>query len=253
MAPIMTRSDAIAAVERRAASHHPLAQLAAAVGVADELRLVTDELLGHFVERARASGTSWTEIGNTLGVSKQAAQQRFVQPPAPIGRAWPKHFTERARASLAAAQAEARALGHNYLGTEHLLLGLLSERACLASRVLSRLGVTADVVRARIEAIIGRGFTADADTLGIAPRAKRAMDQARREAKRLGHGYVGTEHLLLALAASDGVAAGILAELGADEARVRDELANMLGGDAPELADKLRHPPRGRFRRRAGA
>jgi ClpA/ClpB-like protein len=245
----VTAADAIADVERRAGSDEPLARLAAAVAVADELRVVSDAVLGHFVERARATGTSWTEIGRCFGVSKQAAQQRFVSPVVPIGGAWPKHFTERARSAVAAAQLEARVLGHNYLGTEHLLLGLLSGDG-LASRALRRLGVTPDAVRDRIEDIIGRGAEPGPDLVCVAPRAKRAMDQARREAKRIGHSYVGTEHLLLGLITTEGVAAGILTELGADEARVRDELAAMLGADAPELAAKLRRPPRRRFHRR---
>ena len=249
MAKLVTDAEAIAAVERRAGSDEPLAQLAAAVAVADHLRVVGDAVLGHFVERARAVGCSWTEIGASFGVSKQAVQQRFVSPPVPIGGAWPKHFTERARAAVAAAQPEAAALGHNYLGTEHLLLGLLSGDG-LASRALDRLGVSAEAVRGRVVDIIGRGAVPGPDFVCVAPRAKRAMDHARREAKRLGHNYVGTEHLLLALVTTEGVAAGILAELGADEARVRNELAAMLGADAPELAAKLRQAPRKRFHRR---
>jgi hypothetical protein len=242
----MTEAEAIAAVERRAESAQPLAQLAAAVALADELRTVGDAVLDHFVARARASGGSWAEIGRSFGVSKQAVQQRFVTPPTPVDGAWPKHFTDRARAAVATAQLEASALGHSYLGTEHLLLGLLSGDG-LAGRALDRLGVRADVVRGRIEAVIGRGSAPGSELACISPRAKRVLHHARQEAKRLGHNCAGTEHLLLALAATEGVAANILAELGADAARVREELAAMLGADAPELAAKLRRPPHKRF------
>jgi prophage maintenance system killer protein len=145
-----------------------------------------------------------------------------------------ERFTDRARRTVTFAQEEARGLGHNYLGTEHLLLGLLAERQGLAWRVLDQLGVSASGARGQIEAIIGRGSGTEAGPIPFTPRSKKVLELARREAKRLGHGYVGTEHLLLGLVREgEGVAAQVLATLGADRARVVEEVTRMLAGPPP--------------------
>src|SRR3954447_22296147 len=117
-------------VERRAGSASPLDRLQAAVGLAGERRAHDEAVLDHFVAAARRGGCSWTEIGAALGVSKQAAHQRF--PAAGAAGAWPSQASDTVRAVLACAQEEARAMGHNYLGTEHVLLGLLAQRDGLA-------------------------------------------------------------------------------------------------------------------------
>jgi prophage maintenance system killer protein len=145
-----------------------------------------------------------------------------------------ERFTDRARRTVTLAQQEARGLGHNYLGTEHLLLGLLAEQQGLAWRVLDHLGVSASAARSQVEAIIGQGEGSPAGPIPFTPRSKKVLELARREAKRLGHGYVGTEHLLLGLVREgEGVAAQVLATLGADRARVVEEVTRMLAGPPP--------------------
>jgi len=138
-------------------------------------------------------------------------------------------FTERAQRALLYAQEEARALGHNYVGTEHLLLGLLREGEGLAARVLKGLGVDIDKVRARIEELVGKGNFDFNEGFGYTPRTKRIMELSFYEARSLGHNYVGTEHLLLALIREgEGVAARLLRDLGVDLYNAREQVLKML-------------------------
>ena len=226
-----------------------LDRLGAAAATANELRGLGDELLDRYVQAARAEGRSWSEIGTALGVTKQAAHERFVDAPL----AWPTNFNEPAREVVARALAEARAFGHRYLGTEHLLLALTSDRG-LAGATLAELGVTERAVRDSIERIIGRGRSGEGAALGITPRTKRVLEAAVKEPKRVGRQRCADpEHLLLALAASDGVAGDILAELGAGEDIVREQLASLLEREAPEIAAMLRAPKRRGVRRRSRA
>jgi ATP-dependent Clp protease ATP-binding subunit ClpA len=221
--------------------------LRVAAATADELRGLGDQLLDRYVQAARADGRSWTEVGAALGVTKQAAHERFVDAPL----AWPENFNEPARAVVAHAIAAARGFGHRYLGTEHLLLALAADRG-LAGAALTDLGITEPAVRKSIERIIGPGRSSGADTLGITPRTKRVFEAALKEAKRLGRQQCAdNEHLLLALAGGDGVAADILAEHGAGDGAVRERLATLLEREAPEIATRLRAPERRRGRRRS--
>jgi Clp amino terminal domain, pathogenicity island component len=228
----------------------PLDRLSAAAATADELRGLSDKLLDRYVQAARADGRSWTEIGTALGVTKQAAHERFVDAPL----AWPTNFNEPAREAVARAVAEARGFGHRYLGTEHVLLALTGDRG-LAGAALAELGLSEHGIRAEIERIIGRGRSADGAALGITPRTKRVFETALKEAKHFsGQRCADTEHLLLALVRSDrGVAEEILNAHGADEERVRMTLATLIEREAPEIAAKLRTPQRRRGRRRARA
>ena len=141
-------------------------------------------------------------------------------------------FTPRALTVLGLAQDEGRRLRHHYLGTEHLLLGLIREDRGLAARVLRReLGVDLPEVRAAVEAVVGRGTATPPGELRLTPRAKRVLELARDEAKRLRHDYVGTEHLLLGLMREGkGVAAGVLASRGVALPRVRSEVRRVLDG-----------------------
>ena len=124
-------------------------------------------------------------------------------------------FTNRAKQALALAQEEAHLLGHNYIGTEHLLLGLIREETGLAAQVLDRLGITAAEVRTAIENTIGKGQYRSQGKVELSPRTKRVIELAVDEARRLGHHYIGTEHLLLGLVREGGgIAAGILEGLG---------------------------------------
>jgi prophage maintenance system killer protein len=143
--------------------------------------------------------------------------------------------TERARRSVNLAQEEARGLGHNYLGTEHLLLGLLAEGQGVAWRVLDDLGISAVRVRGEVEAIIGRGPGTPVGPIPFTPRSKKVLELAQREAKGLGHNYVGTEHLLLGLVREgEGVAAQVLARLGAERARVVQQILQTLSHPPPQ-------------------
>src|SRR5947199_8327091 len=124
-------------------------------------------------------------------------------------------FTERARKVLQLAQEEAQRFNHNYIGTEHLLLGLVREGEGVAARVLSNLGVELNRVRSAVEFIIGRGDRMIVGEIGLTPRAKKVIELAVDEARRLGHHYIGTEHLLLGLVREgEGIAAGVLERLG---------------------------------------
>jgi hypothetical protein len=138
-------------------------------------------------------------------------------------------FTERARRVLTLAQEEAQRFNHNYIGTEHLLLGLVREGDGVAAKVLIQLGTELNKVRAQVDTIIGRGERAVAGEVGLTPRAKKVFELAVDEARRLNHRYIGTEHLLLGLVREgEGVAAGVLESLGVDLERVRAETERLL-------------------------
>ncbi len=138
-------------------------------------------------------------------------------------------FTERAQKAVALAQEEAKRLNHNYVGTEHILLGLLREGEGIAAKVLVKLGVKLDDLRKKIEKIVGKG-TEEVDLVGITPRTKRVFELSFVEARRLGHNYVGTEHMLLALIREgEGVAAKVLADMAVDGDQVHGEVLNLLG------------------------
>ena len=146
-------------------------------------------------------------------------------------------FTERARRVLTLAQEEAQRFNHNYIGTEHLLLGLVREGDGVAAKVLSNLGVELNKVRSAVEFIIGRGDRATTGEIGLTPRAKRVIELAVDEARRLNHSYIGTEHLLLGLVREgEGIAAGVLESLGVNLERVRGETTRILAQAQPQGA-----------------
>ncbi|WP_405678250.1 ATP-dependent Clp protease ATP-binding subunit [Streptomyces sp. NBC_00868] len=215
-----------------------LEQLSDAVVAAEHLGEVADHLIGHFVDQARRSGASWTDIGRSMGVTRQAAQKRFVpkadkegdpglDPNQGFGR-----FTPRARNVVMAAQNEARAAGGTEIRTEHLVLGLLSEPEGLAALALSAQGVAADDVRAAVAAALPPGQAEVPDLVPFDASAKKALELTFREALRLGHGYVGTEHILFALLElenGEGLLSGLGVDKAAAEATVTDALAAVLG------------------------
>jgi ATP-dependent Clp protease ATP-binding subunit ClpC len=157
-----------------------------------------------------------------------------------------ERFTDRARRTVVLAQEEARMLQHNYIGTEHLLLGLIHEGEGVAAKALESLGIGLDAVRQQVEEIIGRGQHAPSGHIPFTPRAKKVLELGLREAIQLGHNYIGTEHILLGLIREgDGVAAQVLVRLGADLNRTRQRVIEVLHGHAQFGAEVIRVGPGG--------
>jgi hypothetical protein len=180
----------------------PLEQLSDAVLAADHLGEVADHLIGHFVDQARRSGASWSEIGRSMGVTKQAAQKRFVakggSPDLDPNEGFAR-FTPRARNVVVAAQNIANEHGHAEILPAHLVLGLLTETEALAFRAITMQQVDAEAVRARATAALPPDSPEGPELVPFDAGARKALELTFREALRLGHNYVGTEHLLLAL------------------------------------------------------
>jgi ATP-dependent Clp protease ATP-binding subunit ClpC len=150
-------------------------------------------------------------------------------------------FTERARKSIVLAQEEAQRLGNNYIGTEHLLLGIISEGESVAAKVLENLGIGLQKVRSEVEAIVGKGGKPTNQEMVFTPRAKRVIELAFEEARNLGHNYIGTEHLLLGLVKEgEGVAARVLSNLGVDPTKIRAEITKLLGVETTPAPPKER-------------
>jgi hypothetical protein len=213
---------------------HPeaLDQLSDAVIAADHLGDVADHLIGHFVDQARRSGASWTDIGRSMGVSKQAAQKRFVpKSPGEPSDLDPSEgfsrFTDQARNVVVAAQNEARAAHNDEIGPGHLVLGLLSERDAPGAELIVAQGVALDTVRHTVTATLPPAADEVPELIPYDARARKALELTFREALRMGHAYIGTEHILLALLElEDGT--GVLAGLGVVKATAE---ANMAGAD----------------------
>ena len=206
--------DLIAGVETAHAD--PLERVGGAVLVGDALGETADHLIGHFVDRARRAGASWTDIGRSMGVSKQAVQKRFV---AKVAKQDFSRFTPRARNVVVASQNETRAAGNAEIRTEHLVLGLLAEPDGLAGQVLASRGLAPDDVRRVATALLPPATDAVPALIPFDAGAKKALELTFREALRLGHNYIGTEHLLLALLELEEVD-GVLSGLGLDKASV---------------------------------
>jgi hypothetical protein len=222
----------LVAMVEAAASEAPADRLRDAIDLGRELSETGDALIERFVADARRAGLSWTEIGALFGTSKQAAQKRYgaavIEP-----RAWPGRWTPSARRALDHARESARELRHNYVGTEHLLLGLLAAGDGLAAHVLADLGVTrADVVSELPGPCQPRPY----ECRGVMPRLKQSLEHARRIADRLGHQVAATEHLLAGmLAVPDALAVEILEHRGVSADAARAALAERLDLDDAQL------------------
>jgi hypothetical protein len=195
-----------------------LDQLEDAMLVAEHLDEVADHLIGHFVDQARRSGASWTEIGEHMGVTKQAARKRFLPKDLELDPSDGfKRFTPRAQSAVVSAQEAARNAENAAIAPAHLILGLLTEPHGLAVRALVHQGVDVDELQAALEAALP---PAEPELPALIPfdlDARKALELTFREALRLGHNYVGTEHILLALLdEEDGD--GPLTTAGADKA-----------------------------------
>ncbi|WP_055525216.1 Clp protease N-terminal domain-containing protein [Streptomyces graminilatus] len=178
-----------------------LDQLQDAVIAADHLGEVADHLIGHFVDQARRSGASWTDIGRSMGVTRQAAQKRFVpkgesdlDPSQGFSR-----FTPRARNVVVLSQEEAKTAGNDQIRTEHLILGLVADPESLGVKAITAQGVSPDSVREAARAGLPPRGENDPALIPFDAGAKKSLELTFREALRLGHNYVGTEHILLAL------------------------------------------------------
>jgi len=240
MAHQVRLDDLIAAINN--VNDNPLEQLSHAVLAADHLGEVADHLIGHFVDQARRSGASWTDIGRSMGVTKQAAQKRFV--PRAGGEASElepgerfSRFTARARNVVTAAHDEARAAGHHLVRPEHLVLGLLVEPLGLGAQAIAAQGVSAEAVRSAVAAVLPpRAAEPAPEAIPHDVAVRKVLDLCFREALRLGHNYIGTEHILLALLEfSDG--AGVLTGLGIDKAKAEANINRALGAILIARAD----------------
>ncbi|GAA2317827.1 Clp protease N-terminal domain-containing protein [Streptomyces violaceusniger] len=223
---------------------HPdaLDQLTDAVIAAEHLGEVADHLIGHFVDQARRSGASWTDIGKSMGVTRQAAQKRFVlkasgepsdlDPSQGFGR-----YTPRARSVVVASQNEARAAANAEIRPEHLILGLLAEPEGLAAKAIVAQGVLLDAVRQAATAALPPASDSMPALVPFDADARKVLELTFREALRLGHNYIGTEHILLALLEhEDG--AGLLTGLGIDKTVSAEFIAQALTRVAEAVRDE---------------
>lgn len=219
--------DLIEAIQRVHAD--PLDQLTDAMLAADHLGEVADHLIGHFVDQARRSGASWTDIGHSMGVTKQAARKRFLpKDPGDMPAADFTRFTPRARNVVAAAHNEAQAALSAEIGVAHLVLGLLHEQGAVAAQAIVDQGVTSDAVRQAASAALPTPAAEPPSLVPYDADAKKALELTFRQALRLGHNYIGTEHLLLALLEhEDG--AGILHDAGLTFDATENQVRSILG------------------------
>ncbi|MEU2207627.1 Clp protease N-terminal domain-containing protein [Streptomyces hygroscopicus] len=209
-----------------------LDQLSDAVIAAEHLGEVADHLIGHFVDQARRSGASWTDIGKSMGVTRQAAQKRFV--PKASGEASDldpgqgfNRYTPRARNAVVAATNEARAAANAEVRPEHLVLGLLQEPEGLAAKAIIAQGVPLDAVRRAAAEALPPAAEEVPELVPYDAGARKVLELTYREALRLGHNYIGTEHILLALLEhEDG--SGLLTGLGVDKAAAVDNIGRVL-------------------------
>jgi Clp amino terminal domain, pathogenicity island component len=199
----------------------PLEQLSGAVGMADHLGELSDHLVGHFVDQARRSGASWTQIGRSMGVTKQAAQKRFTTAgdgDVDMQQGF-NRFTTRARNVVVVAHGLAQQAGAESMGPEYLTLGLVEDATAAAVRVLAGQGVAPDAVRAAVAPAAPAQPPAEPPSVVPYDAAgKKALELAYRESLRLGHPHVGTEHLLLGLLEQEN-GGGPLSGLGVTKAR----------------------------------
>lgn len=227
MVPAPSAQDLIATVLADSPDDAPLTRLQTAASMTKDVSEKADAVLGYFVDQSRRAGHTWSEIGESLGVTKQAAQQRHGARfgPAPSGL---EGFTERARGVVASSEFSARYLGHAFVGTEHLLLAQYAEPHGVGAKVLVASGLLADAVRQAILDLVGRGSGPGEGRLPFTPRAVQLLSDASSIALELGHNYVGTEHLLLASARGEGVAAKVLEAAGLSEATLQSKITTEL-------------------------
>ena len=247
--PTVRLDDLIAAI--RKVHDDELEQLTSAMIAADHLGELADHLIGHFVDQARRAGASWTDIGRAMGVTKQAARKRFLpKGPADVSDLDAddgfNRFTPRARNAVVAAHNAAHEAGHDEILPAHLVLGLLAEPDALAARALVANGVTIDAARQAATAALPPPGDAGSELVPYGPAAKKVLELTFREALRLGHNYIGTEHILLALVEVEGDD-GVLTGRGVTKAALAGPIIAALAGhatvaEAAEAADPVDPP-----------
>ena len=239
MSPLnISLADLIARLDEELPDADTLARISEAQVRAHTLSDLGDQLVGHYVGQAKQAGASWSEIGDAIGVSKQAAQQRHA--PAAFER-----FTDMARHSIVLAQEAARTHKHDFIGTEHMLLGLLGEPRGLAYRVLMAKIESEPRIRAAVEEAMEPGAKkAPRGHIPFKPESKQAIEDAMRASKALNNDFVGTEHVLLGLfgapsSPADSTAAQVLHNLGFDATETRKTVADQIEGlrSKPVTAD----------------
>jgi hypothetical protein len=234
----MTLDELITDVKGRRPEGTALDHLAEASAVASHLDELADHLVGHFVDQARRSGASWTMIGQSMGVTKQAAQKRFVAGDSSLDR-----FTDRAKVVVLKAQLEARSRGHHEVTSLHLVLGLLAEWNGYAGRAIEAAGTTKDAVASAVEAALPPSAEPINHHLPFSAGLKKVHERIVREALRLGHNYVGTEHILLGLLeAEEDPAAQVLSGLGVTKAGAEAWLRHALDEQLRSRAAASREP-----------
>lgn len=249
MTPPPSLQDLIETVRQDTTTDSALDQLMTAANTVAQLEDTGDALLGHFVDRCRREGRSWSEISAALGVTKQAVHKRFAttmadQIIAAVPAPTLQRFTTRARSVLAAARREAQAAGDTQVSSVHILLALCTEPDGLAAKALQATGVEQTAVQAAIQAAAPAAASQAEPAQGapeagesatrFGPDARLALRDAVAVALELGHNYIGTEHLLLALfRAAHSPAAAVLASAGAAEAAIREHILAQLRGFQP--------------------
>ena len=255
-----TLEDLIELVNSRAAGGNELSRLAEASALSAGLSSLTDRLLDHFVRQARDAGLSWSQIGQQLGVSKQGAQQRFTGQKAAevpdqlreLGTGLeekfasrnaggsggllqrfrstfkPQRFTPSARQVVIVAQEQAKELRHEAIDADHILLGLLSDENGLAASTLRSVGVTLDNLRSKISERVPPAANPPSGYIPLSTEAHSALECAMTESANLRHGYIGSEHVLLALLKEENTARHVLKELDIDVDHLIDEVSRLL-------------------------
>ncbi|MYW69998.1 ATP-dependent Clp protease ATP-binding subunit [Streptomyces sp. SID8379] len=235
MTPSVRLDDLIDAIKK--VHSDALDQLQDAVLAADHLGDIADHLIGHFVDQARRSGASWTDIGKSMGVTRQAAQKRFVpkgsendlDPSQGFSRYTQgfSRYTQRARNVVVSAQQESHAAKNTTITTAHLVLGLLHEPESLGCRAILAQDVLLDTVRQEATAQLPAAADESPALIPFDADAKKALELTFREALRLGHNYIGTEHILLALLEQEN-GSGLLSGLGITKEASESDIAAAL-------------------------
>ena len=227
----VTLDSLIAHVLGRHPQSGPLQHLSDAILAAEELESQSDALIGHFVDQARASGASWSQIGAAMGVSKQAAQKRFVtrdDETVSTGKPY-SHFTPRAKAALLAGEELASASGTGSIAVEHLVAGAVADPLGLAARMVHRLNVS-DVALHEALGVgnapgVSEERTREMPDLEFTSEARASLKESLKAALRLGHNYIGTEHLLMGAVAASGQVGQKLTALGLGRAQLEGAFA----------------------------